>query len=107
MQAQNLPDLLIIIITCLFLLGSVTFISGIIILLTRSMGSELRAITRQTNQLAQKGLVDELSGLVGNASALLTASSNLIRTTAGIGMLISVLGLLQITAAIGLILYLS
>jgi hypothetical protein len=71
------------------------------------MGSELRAITRQTNQLAQKGLVDELSGLVGNASALLTASSNLIRTTAGIGMLISVLGLLQITAAIGLILYLS
>jgi hypothetical protein len=37
----------------------------------------------------------------------LTASSNLIRTTAGIGVLISVLGLLQIAAAIGLILYLS
>ena len=107
MHAQNLSDLLLIIITCLFLLGTVTFVTGIIILLTRSMGKDMQAITKQTNQLVKKGMLEELSGLVGNASALLTASSNMVRTTAGIGMLIAVLGLLQISAAIGLILYLT
>ena len=107
MYAHSYSDLLLIITTTLFLLGTITFVIGVIILLTRTMGRDIRAITKQTSRLAQKGLVDNLSGLVGNASALLTATSQMVRTTAGIGVLLVFLGLGQITAAIGLILFLD
>lgn len=107
MFIHTIPELLTIIITSLFLLGTVTFVTGIIILITRTMGKDLSAITRQTSELAQKGLIDDLSGLVGNASALLTATSQMIKTNAGIGILLIFLGLIQIGTSIGLILYLN
>lgn len=107
MLIHTIPELLTIIVTSLFLLGTVTFVTGIIILITRTMGTDLSAITKQTRELAQKGLIDDLSGLVGNASALLTATSQMIKTTAGIGILLILLGLIQIGTSIGLILYLN
>jgi hypothetical protein len=107
MITYTMPELLYIIITSTFLLGVVTFVTGVIILITRTMGKDLSSITRQTSELAQKGLIDDLSGLVGNASALLTATSQMIRTTAGIGILLIILGIVQIGTAIGLILYLN
>lgn len=107
MYIHTLADLLYIIITSLFLLGTVTFATGIILLITRTMGKDLRAITQQTSELAQKGLIDDLSGLVGNASALLTATSQMIRTTAGIAALLIFLGIIQIATSIGLIIYLG
>ena len=107
MYIHTLADLLYIIITSLFLLGTVTFATGIILLITRTMGKDLRVITQQTSELAQKGLIDDLSGLVGNASALLTATSQMIRTTAGIAALLIFLGIIQIATSIGLIIYLG
>ena len=105
MYTNSIEELIFDVITSLFLLGTVTLVTGIVVLLTRTMGKDLRAITNQTSQLAQKGLIDDLSGLVGNASALLTATSQMVRTTAGIGILLIFLGLLQIGTAIGLIIY--
>jgi len=107
MYTNTLDKLIFDVITSLFLLGTVTLVTGIVVLLTRTMGKDLRAITNQTSQLAQKGLIDDLSGLVGNASALLTATSQMVRTTAGIGILLIILGLLQIGTAIGLIIYIK
>ncbi len=101
------PELLLIMAASLFLLGTVTFVTGVIIIITRTMGRDIRAITTQTSKLAQKGLVDDMSGLVGNASALLTATSQMVRTTAGIGILLIFMGMIQIAAAVGLVLYLS
>ena len=106
MYIYTYEDLLYIIISSLFLIGTVTFVAGIILLLTRPMGKDLRAITRQTSELAQKGLIDDLSGFVGNASALLTATSQMIRTTAGVGIFLMIIGILLIGTSIGLILYL-
>jgi hypothetical protein len=105
MYTNTLDELILNIITSLFLLGTVTLVIGIIVLLTRTMGKDVRAITRQTSLLAQKGLIDDLSGLVGNASALLTATSQMMRTTAGIGIMLIILGMIQIGTAIGLIIY--
>jgi len=107
MYTNTLDKLIFDVITSLFLLGTVTLVTGIVVLLTRTMGKDLRAITNQTSQLAQKGLIDDLSGLVGNASALLTATSQMVRTTAGIGILLIILGLLQIGTSIGLIIYIK
>jgi len=107
MPTFSLTDLLNLIIVVMFLLGTVSFAAGITVLLTRAFGSDMRAVTKQSKQLIQKGLVDDLSGLVGNASAMLTASSQLVRTTAGIGLMLIIFGLLQIAASIGLILLLQ
>ena len=107
MYTPTIEELALRIITGLFLLGITTLVTGIIVLLTRTMGKDLRSITAEANKLAKKGMVDDLSGLVGNASALLSASSQMIKNTAGVGVLLIVLGIIQIATSIGLILYLE
>ena len=91
----------------LFVMGLFTLITGVIILLLRSMGSETRAITKQVTRMAQKGLADEISGLVGNASSLLFATSELIKTTRGIGTFLTLIGAFLMLLGIGLTLYLN
>jgi len=88
----------------LFMLGTVTLAIGIIILLTRALGRDVRAIATQTQKMAKKGITEELSGLVGNASALLNATNQMIRTTSGVGVFLTILGLLQLSASIALLL---
>jgi len=107
MYTHTLEDLTYLIITSLFLVGIITLVTGIIVLLTRTMGKDLRSITSEASKLARKGLIDDLSGLVGNASALLTASSQMIKNTAGVGILLIVLGIIQIATSVGIILYLN
>ncbi len=105
-----MPDLqtnniLLAMILSLFLLGSVTFVSGMVILLSRTLGRDVREITAHTRKLAQKALAHDLAGIVGNASALLSATNEMVRTSSGIGVLLLLLGSLQLTASIGLALY--
>ncbi len=107
MNNLDLHDIILAMTLSLFLLGTVTFVAGVLVLLTRSMGQDVREITTHTRKLAQKGLAQELSGLVGNASALLTATTQMVRTTAGLGVLLVTLGSLQLVAALGLVFYLS
>jgi hypothetical protein len=106
MYTHTLSELTFLVITSLFLLGTVTLVTGIVVLLTRTMGKDLRAITAEASNLAQKGLIDDLSGLVGNASALLTATSQMVKTTAGVGILLIFLGIAQIAVVVGLIVFL-
>jgi hypothetical protein len=90
----------------LFLLGMGTCISGVVILIGRAWGREARAITAQTTRLAQKGLtVDgtQLAGLVGNANALLGTINEMARTTAGIGIFLSLLGLFIVAVTFWLV----
>lgn len=92
---MNLPPLLqiqIAMVAGLFLIGVLCFIIGVIVLLTRSIGQDIRALVTQSSNLAQKGLAEEVAGLVGNVSALLNATNELIRTTAGIGVFFMLLG---------------
>ncbi len=76
----------------LFLIGLVCFVIGVIVLLTRSIGRDVRSLVNQTSNLAKKGLAEEVAGLVGNVSALLHATNELIKTTAGIGVFFMLLG---------------
>jgi len=107
MYTLTLDELSYRIITSLFLLGTTTLVIGVIVPLTRTMGKDLRSITKEASKLARKGMVDDLSGLVGNASALLTASSQMIKTTAGVGIMLIVLGLAQVGTSIGMIVFLK
>lgn len=83
----------------LFILGLLGVIVGIAILVTRTASQEVRTLATQTTRLAQKGLSDDIVGLVGNTSALLDALNALVRTTAGIGVFITIVGLLMMVAS--------
>ena len=87
-----LQEMLIVMIVALFIAGCISFVFGIVILILRSGSKEIRTLAKQSTQLAQKGFAEEVAGLVGNASALLTATNELIKTTAGIGVFLTLLG---------------
>jgi hypothetical protein len=97
MDPTQLYNLQFIMLIGIFIIGFITFLSGVIILLTGAWGKELRTTLEQTNRLAQKGLTDEVSGLVGNAASLLASINELIKTRNGIGIiLISIGGILMV-----------
>jgi hypothetical protein len=92
-------EILMLMATILFVLGVISSITGIIILTTRATGRDVRTLATQTTRLAQKGLAEDVAGLVGNASALLDAINKLVRTTAGVGVFLTIFGLVLIIAA--------
>ncbi|MBE9475113.1 MAG: hypothetical protein IMY85_09505 [Chloroflexi bacterium] len=109
MNTLNLDifDLKLLMVIGLFLLGAITLLIGILLLVTRSAGKEVRTLAAQTAQLAKKGIAEDVAGLVGNASNLLSATNDLVRTSAGIGVFLTILGFLLMTAATWLVLKIS
>jgi hypothetical protein len=103
----NLPDLKLLMVIGLFILGAITLLIGILLLITRSAGKEVRALATQTARLAKKGIAEDVAGLVGNASNLLSATNELVRTSAGIGVFLAILGFLLMTVATWLVLQIS
>jgi uncharacterized membrane protein len=91
----------------LFLIGLITFATGVAVLIIRSIGQDTRLISKSIAQITQKGIADDVSGLVGNASALMTATTNLIQTTKGIGVFLVVSGSVFMLLGITLTLYLG
>ena len=92
-------QLILIMAVILFGLGILTSVTGVIILATRAAGRDIRTLANQTTQLAQKGLAEDVAGLVGNASALLEAMNKLVRTTAGVGVFLTLFGLVLMALA--------
>jgi hypothetical protein len=92
-------ELLIVMVIILFFLGMTSSVTGIIILTTRATGRDLHTLATQTTRLAQKGLAEEVAGLVGNATSLLDAMNQLIRTAAGVGVFLTIFGLLVMVAS--------
>jgi len=109
MDVLNLDiyDLKLLMVIGLFILGALTLLIGIILLITRSAGKEVRTLATQTAQLARKGIAEDVAGLVGNASNLLSATNELVRTSAGIGVFLAVLGFLLMAVATWLVLKIS
>ena len=88
----------------LFTLGTVSIIIGVIYLVTRSAAREVSALATQTVHLAQKGLSDNVAGLVGNTSVLLNAINDLVRTTAGVSVFLTIIGLVLMAGGAWLVL---
>ncbi|MCC6956301.1 MAG: hypothetical protein IT316_05860 [Anaerolineales bacterium] len=92
-------NLAVFVIGMLFLLGMITFLAGIFILAFRASSSDVKTIAAQTARLVQKGLAEEVAGLVGNASNLVDAMNQLVRTSRGIGIFLAVIGMLMMGVA--------
>jgi hypothetical protein len=94
------PNLILVIfILVLFSLGGVAFVTGILILAISAASQGVRTLASQVTNLAQKGITDDIAGLVGNAATLINGLNQLTKTKAGIGVFLTILGLLMMTIA--------
>jgi len=99
----SIPEFLLTMATCGFILGLIAICIGIFILISKILGKDVREIADQTTKMAQKGIAEDMSGLVGNASTLLSALNELIRTSAGIGVFLVFLGVIFLAGAYWLV----
>jgi len=107
MFSMTVNDFLLSMATALLICGIVMLGIGVYTLIGKLMGKELRTIADQTAKLAQKGITEEISGLVGNARTLIEALNGMVKTTAGIGILLLLLGIILLAAAYGLVLQIN
>lgn len=99
MDTFSTNEILLIMAVVLFLLGVACTITGILVLTIRVSGKDVRTLALQTTRLAQKGLAEDIAGLVGNASNLLSALNDMVRTTAGIGVFVTLIGIILMISA--------
>jgi hypothetical protein len=90
----GVSELMMIMATCLLIMAVISLAAGILTLVFRVSGKDIHTLASQTLRLAQKGVADEVAGLVGNASALLEALNQLVRTTTGVGVFLILVSLL-------------
>ena len=83
----------------LTIMGVISFFTGLIILIRQALNKDLKVLTEQSAQLAQKGFTEDAAGLVGNTSMLVSALSQLVKTSAGIGIFLTIMGLVLIGVA--------
>lgn len=88
-----------IMVMAFFVIGVITFVAGVIILVFRASNRDIQTLAAQTTRMAQKGLAEDIAGLVGNATNLLDALNQLMRTTRGIGIFMAILGVLIMAGA--------
>lgn len=93
-------NLLVILDAGLFFVGMLFSFAGAFILIRRAAGNEIQAITAQTARLAQKGLAEEVSGLVGNATALLESLHQMVLTMRGVGLFLTTIGCLMMVGSV-------
>jgi len=85
--------------TVMFLLGLIVLSISIFILVRQAIGREIQTIAKQTAKLAEKGITENIAGLVGNASALINALHDLSKSNTGIGVFLVFLGIALLTTA--------
>lgn len=107
MNFLNVSEIQLIMACGTFLLGGITFLVGIFILVSGTMRRDLNVLATQTTRLAQKGLAEEVAGLVGNASSLLNAVNELVRTAAGIGVFLIFIGMILVASSLWIIFQIS
>ncbi len=67
-------------------LGVISFIVGLFILAFKITTGDFSKISSQSAKLMGKGLTDDVSDLMGNASSLLESLTQMSKTRAGVGM---------------------
>ena len=92
-------DFQITMATILFFLGLIVMAISIFILTKQAIGREMQTIAQQTTKLAEKGITENIAGLVGNASALINALHDLSKSNTGIGVFLVFLGIALLTTA--------
>ena len=98
MYIINQTDTLLTIASILFAIGLLTMVLGLFVLITRAMSRDMSAISAHTARIASKGIADDMTALVGNTSALMSSLTTMVKTAAGIGIFLTVTGMLLMGA---------
>lgn len=85
--------------TVLFGLGLLILAISIFVLIRQVFNRDIKTIADQTSKIAEKGISENIAGLVGNASALINALHDLSKTNAGIGVFLVFLGIALLATA--------
>lgn len=99
MSILNPQTFVVFLVAVVFLMGMATFVAGVLILTLRASNGDVKTLAVQTAQLVQKGLAEDMVGLIGNATDLMDAMNQLVRTTRGVGMFLTLLGMVMMGAA--------
>lgn len=82
-----------------FIIGLLTFLTGVGVLLNAIFSKDTHAIATQTQKLVQKGLAEDVAGLVGNANMVLQTISDMTTTRGNMGVLLIIAGFILLMAA--------
>ncbi len=104
MVPLTLRDMQIFIAAALFIMGCLCILLGAFVLITRGYSREIRTLAVNTARLGQKGMAQEVAGLVTSASELVSSINQLVRTASGVGVFLVSLGLVMIGASYWMIL---
>jgi hypothetical protein len=88
-------DILFFIVAIFFGLGLISFLFGTMILLSKTMNKDIRNLQVHTSKMMRKGITDDISGLVGNANALLVSLQTMVKSAQGIGVFLIIIGLVM------------
>lgn len=99
MIPQDPQSFVLILSSAASVVGILSIVTGIFVLVAKVMGSDVRALANQTQKLLQKGINEDVSGLVGNASTLIDALNQLVKTTTGVGIFLILVGFCLLAAA--------
>jgi hypothetical protein len=91
--------LLMIMIALVFVMGAVTFFLGVYKIFARSSGSEVQTVAAQTARLVNKGLTQDLAGIVGQAAELMNNTNQLAQTERGAGVILVVAGFVMMAGS--------
>ena len=86
MISLNANDFTLTLALILAVMGIITFIVGIIILAFKVKSDEFNSITEQSAKLMEKGIVEDVSEMMGNTTSLLETINQMVKTKAGIGV---------------------
>jgi len=103
MFTMSVNDFVLTMAVVVLIGGVLTFLAGVIIVIVKVMGGETRTIANQTTKLAQKGMTDDVAGLVGNASVLIDSLNSFVKTSAGLGMFLVLTGILLVACSFGIV----
>lgn len=99
MISLSVHDFILTLSAGLFVIGILSMGLGVYILASRVLGEDMRVIAHQTARLAQKGIAEDVAGLVGNASSLLESLNRLVQTASGVGIFLFVSGFVLVLSA--------
>jgi hypothetical protein len=95
----NIDEAFMWMATIVFFIGVVVLLAGIVILIVQASGRNLKTVSESVSKLAQRGIAEDVAGLVGNASSLMNSMNEIVRSSAGIGITLIITGIALMGAA--------
>jgi hypothetical protein len=83
----------------LFASGMFNIGFGVWRLLGREFQSTIKSLSLQSARIGQKAVTDDIAGIADSAARLMESVNQLVRTNAGIGAFLTMLGMVQVVAA--------